>query len=363
MASGGNRQSRPRGKSGMRFTEGRLKGKTVEQATEMGRQMWEKAPASVKERYASRETAMMAPSEQRAAVIRRESEEVEAGMSKFSQGTRRAQPGDTNGDGMMDAAPAGSPAAARTNNPGATPGAGRGTAIKGAATPAENQRAQQIAAEAATEYGASSQFMPPTGAVSTDRAPNPGVVAPVQTQATGRPGPWTAPSPVQTHSIGRPGPYLRPTVDTSNGPRAINPLTGKPTGYVPPTAASPPPAAAPVTGIEKSPPVETSYVPGTGLVPKARPVAEAPMDYAEYDRVRASQDVNSPGTLDPRSPEASAARGRMREFEGQEAAKKATAARLERTGPSMAQVDAQQRQSRRKLDASVARGYGNTRQF
>lgn len=368
LSRGGSRVSKPRGKPGMRYSEGPVKGLTVEQATQRGREMWAKAPVSVREKYAAQERDMMTRSEVEAEKNRMAAG-IEAGSPagarQFSDGTRRALPGDLNGDGMQDSAQP-NPAVPRTP-------------IKGAATPEENAKAQEVAREAAGQYGESAGMSQEeargqiAGLYSTDKAPNPGVVAPAagkdpQVHPSGAPGPWKKPETPQVHPSGKAGPWKEPTddakpkiaaplegVQVGMGKNAgkMNPLTGKPIGYVPPA-----PPSQQIAGIERVPSAGVTFDPKYGAVPKATEVPEAPMGVDEYNRVKASQDVNDVNALDPRSPEASAARGRMRDYEKQVAAQAASAARRERVGPSPAERDAQQRQARRKLDASVSRSYG-----
>jgi len=60
---GGRRKSGRSSRGGYRFTEGPIRGKTVDQATAEARRMWRNAPDSVKEKYAGMESSMLAPSE------------------------------------------------------------------------------------------------------------------------------------------------------------------------------------------------------------------------------------------------------------------------------------------------------------
>ena len=364
LSRGGSRVSKPRGKPGMRYSEGPVKGLTVEQATQRGREMWRKAPESVREKYAAQERDMMTRSEVEAEKNRMAAG-IEAGSPagarQFSDGTRRALPGDLNGDGMQDSAQP-NPAVPRTP-------------IKGAATPEENAKAQEVAREAAGQYGESAGMSQEqaradiAGMYSTDKAPNPGVVAPAgrtpQVHPTGLPGPWNKPTNGKTQAYGEPGPWKTSTalpgsVQVGMGANAgkMNPLTGRPIGYDPRTQAGYAPPSQQIAGIERVPSAGVTFDPKYGAVPKATEVPEAPMGVDEYNRVKASQDVNDVNALDPRSPEASAARGRMRDYEKQVAAQAASAARRERVGPSPAERDAQQRQAARGLDRKVQNSYG-----
>ena len=391
MSRGGGRQSNPNSRrGGMRFTQGPIKGLTVEQATEKARGLWSKAPDSVKEKYAGREASTLAPSERKAYRQQIAGVEPAPGMSEFSKGTRRASPGDLNGDGMQDVA---QPNAAVPGGMGAGPNHPQGILTQGGKTyvpgkgihlgggvfqPVAMPRyepggefapasaAKPLNPAATTGAGRGTPIKAPAGAGGVVGAAGAVGAAgkPPQVFPTGKPGPWTKPEAPQVFPTGKPGPYRVPTdspspggdVQVGMGANAgkINPLTGRPIGYTPPAQALP--------GIER-PSAGMSFDPKYGAVPKATEVPEAPMTAAEYGKVKASQDVNDPNALDPTSPEASAARGRMRTFEDGERAKAAAVARRERVGPSPAERDAQQRQAARKLDGAVARGYGDTRRY
>ena len=368
----------------MRFSQGPIRGMTVEQATEKARGMWAKAPESVREKYAAREASLMTPGERR-----RQIAGIEPGMSSFSEGTRRATPGDLNGDGTPDNAVTTEDGrtyvpgkgvmlangvyqqvsipqyetGGKPGSPAATAGAGRGTPVKGAATPEENARARKVAEEASGQYGESAAMSQEqaraeiAGFYSTDKPKNPGIVAPPAAGTQPNGGAPSRSKLIESGAVaGAPAkpkiaaPLEAVQVGTGKNAGKINPLTGKPIGYVPPAQAIP--------AIERPASAGMSFDPKYGAVPKAREVPEAPMTAAEYDRVKASQDVNDVNALDPRSPEASAARGRMRDYEEQQRAAAAAVARRERTGPSIAERDAQQRAAARKLDRRVQKSYG-----
>lgn len=308
----------------MRYTQGPIRGMTVEQATEKARGMWSGASPAVREKYANREESLMTGSERRKAMAA----SVETPYD-FKAGSRRARPGDLDGDGVMDFV--------------------QGPSTPGAATPEENQRAQEIAREAAGQYGESAQIMTVPNVVSTDKPANPGVVAPAaSTQPNGG-------APSRSTILAAPTVKKRPAaalggVQVGMGPNAgrMNPLTGKPIGYVP------------VQGMERP---SFSYDADLGAVPRASVVPEAPMTMQEYGKVKDSVDPNDVNALDPRTPEASAARGRMRAFEEEQNARAAAIARRERVGPSAAERNAQQRQATRKMERTIASSYGNTYRF
>lgn len=419
LSRGGNTYSR--GRKGTVFTQGPIRGMTVEQATQQARDLWANASPAVREKYAGKDASLLTPGERQRQIPALE-QPVSAGR-QFSDGTRRPTPGDSNGDGMIDA-----------RQP--VPAAG-GKPLQ--ATPEEAARARQVAEEASATAGQSAMNVDEArgtiagmgGARSTDIGiASAGIVATSGARTTESEDAWPPPmhrkgehprtyrpdeimrftDPLsqenwdKTMEWRRDGRFVealppghgRPITPGPNGdypsrssllasgqpfskasamaPPKINKATGREFGYVPPEGAGPAPIArstppvhagpgaggvvpkrpaSAVPGIER--PVQTSYQPGVGMVPKSQEVAEAPMDYAGYDAVRQSVDPNDVNSLDPASPEARAARGRMRTFEDEQRSSSAMAARLERTG---ATDRAKQEQARRNRDRNIASSYG-----
>jgi hypothetical protein len=379
LASGGGMRMGGRSrKAGFRFTEGKLRGLTVEQATQQARDLWDKAPASVKEKYSQRATTgVLAPSERMAATVERPS--------------IAAQPSITDGGGVQ--LPDG-----RTYVPGRGIDLGNGVFQKvsmpqyeaggrPAVAPgrAENDRAFRAelglpAPVAKPEFGATA-MTPATGqrnVASTDRPVNPGVVAapiekawvgtpaersPAMKAALPKPAEYSGekmtgspdlpgkmtPAPSRSRAIAA-GAVERPAMAATLG-KKINPLTGKPMGWLPSDNA---PVLPKSTGYAGPRPGAGRYDPDLGFVPTATPVAEAPMGQQEYDTLGKSIKAD----IEPGSPEMSAALGRRRQFEDQQTQAKAAPAQRERLGPSFAERDAADRKARRALDRRVMEPWG-----
>lgn len=197
---GGRRKSGASRKGGFRYTEGPMRGQTTEQATAAARRLWDRAPDSVKEKYAAMESRTLAPSEAAAAGY--------AGPD----GIRVATPGDTNGDGILDAYQQGGGSVPARQNPvpgvgspaNGQPDAAAGKSVSHVVEPgmdpsqagfvgtaADRAFAARIATGAGGgEYGETAFVSPgmmnytfgpnglsaTVGTASTDARPNPGVV-------------------------------------------------------------------------------------------------------------------------------------------------------------------------------------------
>lgn len=316
---GGMRKSGFDRKAGNVFTKGKARGLTVEEATRQARDMWDKAPGSVRDKYSRRAGAgLLAPSERRA-------------MMSPTDAVKPV-PGDRAANGRAFRAELGLP-------PEATP---------------------------APQYGATAMVPDKAKVASTDRAPNPGLAAAAVPKLPAGAGVTRSPQGL----AGLEKPKLPPGAGVTLDPaglsgqpkqRRINPLTGKPFGWLPSDDApvSPKaPAAAPVakaaTGYAGPKTGGGRYDPDLGHVPSAVPVKEAPMTQAEYDKL--GQDIKK--TLDPRSPEFSAALGRRRTFEDEQMKAKAAVMRRERLGPSFAEREANERKAIRGIEKRLEGSYG-----
>lgn len=243
---GGRRMKGGSSKGGYRFTEGPIKGMTVEQATAKARELWRSSPESVREKYAGMEASMLAPSEM-APTGYQGPATMGPGQGPMTEGpARRPSPGDRDGDGVLDVAQPPSPgneapAEKKTVNPNATAGAGRGSSKQPADSDDSNEagaaRAQAALNEALQTGGASEGYqptaaswslhMPPgmlsggpsvsTGpSASTDKPQNPGVIetAPEAAESSGYAGPSSKPqSPAPAASPSKPAPT--PTLNES----------------------------------------------------------------------------------------------------------------------------------------------------
>jgi hypothetical protein len=325
---GGLRKSGSDRVAGAVFTKGKARGLTVEGATQQARDMWDKAPASVKEKYSRRGgEGLLAPSERRmAATLQRPASR----QSALDGGSL---------DPVQAARNSVDPAAAPRTRAGNESFIRAEVGLPPAATKAPSQN-----------FGASAMIPDKArGAVGTDRPVNPGLVAPSRSSAiakgaVSRPEAGVAPSRSQAIAAGA---VQRPAL--AAGAKRINPLTGKPMGWHPSDDA---PAASKTTGYAG--PSAGRFDPDLGFVPTATPVSEAPLDQAGYDKL--GRDIKD--TLDPSSPETSAALGRRRTFEDQQMAANAAVERRKRVGPSIAERDETDRKARRALDRRVAASYG-----
>lgn len=255
---GGTRSDGKRRKAGFRYTEGPIKGLTIEQATQKARELWAKAPESVRSKYANRDSRLLTRSER-----------LIQGISPAPSGA----PAGTAGQAPSTVAPAAPPV---------------DTAVPSPADPAS--------------------IVPGLTRPAPPAADSPQPEKPVDWQGIGvaeRP-----PAPDAPSFLAAPSRSQAIAAGAVEGGKRINKLTGKPFGWIPDAGVGEAPAPPDDKSRYAGP--RTSYVPGYGMVPKAEAVPEGPVSYEDYDKIRGSLE-----NIDPASPEASAARGRMRTFEEQ----------------------------------------------